>query len=449
MSPWILDTRSTRRSMLSASAALLGGGLLAACGAPSASLTPSVPVTELTVSMDLPGGGNARELALINTYLDEHFSSTHRGLRVTPRIGPATSGANGTPAAPAIAIAPVVAGTGSDVLSGTGYQFPAFLEHDLLVPISPHIAASAIDLTEFDAGHLHVLNEPPGGLYGLPAYDAPDVVLVNLSLLQSLGLPVPEAQWTSESAEALWQKAAGLHGSERRWGMVFNVQEYFLHLFGGHLMNADGTLCLLDQAPVLQAANWLVELYQSGVVNVDTSGGTTSVLRGEAPFGMSSARNLSTVVTTMAASNTEWDLLPMPLFPHNARYTYNNGDWYGINALSTNPALAVWELFEFIVTDPGFAQFMFSVTLVPPNRQSLWDAWVHTVTAVAPILALKPIQYYVQAMAYGVCNRRFHTHPYECDNILQQWIIRMFLGTVSPDLALREATQAINALQTT
>ncbi len=449
MPPWVLDARPKRRAVLSASVALLGGSLLGACGVTSAAPTPSAPITELTVSMDLPGGGGARELALIDAYFQEHFSSTHRSLRVTSLIGPATSGANGIPAAPATAIETVVAGTGADVLSGTGYQFPAFLEQNLLLPVSAQIGAADIDLTDFDAGHLHVLNEPPGGLYGLPAYDAPDVVLVNLSLLQSLGMSVPASDWTADSAETLWQQAAGVHGSTRLWGMVVNVQEYFLHLFGGHLMNADGTLCLLDQAPVLQAANWLLALYQSGVVNVDTSGGTASVLSGQAPFGMSSARNLSTVVTTMAASGTEWDLLPMPLFPNNARYTYNNGDWYGINALSTKPAAAVWDLFEFIVTDPGFARFMFSVTLVPPNRQSLWDAWVQTVSAVAPILAQKPIQYYVQAMAYGVCNRRFHTHPYECDNILQQWIIRMFLGTVSPDLALREATQAINALQTT
>ncbi len=443
-------TAMTRRSALAmaatAVAATASAGTLAACAARPA---PQHATIQLVLSMDLPGAGNTATtvLSLIENYLRDHFSVQNPGLKVKTVIGPSSTGTNGAPLAPTDAIQAVVAGTGPDVLSGTGYQLPAFLGSNLLVPLSSRVAQAGIDLTSFDAGHLHVLNQPPAGLYGLPAYDAPDVVLVNTSMLEGLGLPSPTADWTSDSAEGLWRQSAGLYGSTRLWGMVFDIQEYFLHLFGGHLMNADGTVCLLDQPPVLTAANWLVPLYQQQVVNVDVSGGDSYVLAGQAPCGMTSARNLPAIVTGMISHGYDWDLLPMPLFPGNLRYTYNNGDWYGINALSRQPFNALWALLSFVVLDQGFAEFMFRTTLIPPNRQGLWDPWLSIVRSVAPVLAQKQIEYYVEAMAYGVCNRRFRTQPYQCDDILQQWILRMFLGTVPPDLALTTATQQINALQ--
>lgn len=447
--------RATLRLAATAAGAWLAAPLLGGCagrGATSPLPGSTPPRTILRVQLSYHGaspyGGVIREL--VDGYLASHFSNRHRGVAVRTLVPPAAPAASPT-AAPETAariIAPVVAGTGPDILSGTGYDLPAYLGAGLLVPLDGFIHTSGLDLGIFDPGHLVILREVPGGLFGLPAYDGPDVILVNSSLLASAGLSFPSPSWTSAQAVTLWQRLSGQRHGRHQWGMSFNLQEYFLNLFGGQLMDAAGTRCLLDRPLVLEAADWLVPLYQNGVAAVLAGGASANVRSGIAACGMTGGRSLQADLLAMAGMGVEWDFLPMPVFPGGRRSTYNNGDWYGINAQSKHPRALLWELFRFVATDAGLARLLFQTTFVPPNQRPLWETWLATVRAAAPVLRTKRLDYFVQAMEYGFCNRRFRYHPYTCYDILQRWIIRIFLGTVSAATALRRATTEINALQT-
>ncbi len=399
----------------------------------------------LTAAIGYQGGASyaGTQQELVEDYLAAHFASQHPGVRVVTTAAP---NANGNPASSATVITSVLAGTGPDVLGGSGYQLASFLEQDLLAPLDALVQKAGISLSIFDQSHVAALTRPAqGGLVGLPAWDGPDTVLVNWSMFDDLGLVRPTADWTYETAAALWRQVAGTRHGVKVWGMGLDLHDYFVRLFGGQLMNADGTVCLLDQAPVLQAADWLVPLVQEGAVQ--PIGTDVLVTEGQAATGMGGGGRVQTDLLAMQALGVQWDWLPMPLFAGGVRYTYNNSDWYAINRLSTQPQELIWELLQFIVLDPGFAHLMFSTTFVPPNQVALWDQWMAVVRAAAPALASKQLQYFAQAMGYGVCDQDFAVHPYQADNILQEWFTLIFTGSVDPATGLRECAAAINALE--
>lgn|GEM_PF-4405247 len=461
--------RLTRRTQLrraaAATGAMLVGPALAACAGPAgpkAQPNRVVPATRLLVNLSYQGAGTYGGViqSLVENYIAQNFSARHRGVEV--RTVPAPRDASsGTPGAPAVLtldpsgvptgigaqLAAIIAGTGADVLSGTGYALAAFVDNGVLLPLDPLVAAAGLDLSVFDPGHIEILRQPPQGLFGLPAFDGPAVVLANRAPLDTLGLSFPGPDWTAEQAVTLWEHLAGQRGGRHLWGMAFDLQDYFLHLFGGDLMNADGTQCLLDQPLVVQAADWLVPLYQNGVCDVMATGAGSDVRGGLAALGMTGGRSLQADLLAMEGMGVGWDFLPMPVFPGGRRSTYNNGDWYGINARSRHPQDLLWELLLFIATDAGLARLLFRTTFVPPNQRTLWADWLASVRAAAPVLQTKHLEYFVQAMDYGYCNHRFRYQPYTCDQILERWIIRIFLGTVSPPLGLQRATAEINALQ--
>ena len=435
-----------RRDCLRWGAACLAAGpALAACSrGTGAGPGPAATATTLTASIGYQGGAtySGTQQELVESYIAQHFSASHPGVRVLTTAAP---NSNGSPASSDTVIAAILAGQGADVLGGSGYQLASFLQQNLLAPLDGYVQQAGIDTSVFDQDHLAALTRSGRGLIGLPAFDGPDVVLVNWSVFDGLGLARPTADWTADAAAALWRQAAGTRSGSHMWGMGLDLHDYFARLFGGQLMNAAGTQCLLDQPAVLQAANWLVPQVQAGVVQ--PIGTDALVTEGEAACGMGGGRNVQTDLLAMQALHVEWDWLPMPVFPAGRRFTYNNSDWYGLNSASKNPPELAWELLQFIALDPGFAHLMYSTTFVPPNQVALWDDWMQVVRGAAPQLASKQLQYFAQAMDYGVCDQDFANQPYQCDTILQQWFTLIFTGSVDPGSGLRQCAAQINALQ--
>jgi ABC-type glycerol-3-phosphate transport system substrate-binding protein len=428
---------------------MFGGAVLAGCGSHRPGSTVARPTgsggaVTITALIGYQGAATyaGTQQQLVEEYIAAHFSSRHAGVAV--RTAPAPN-ANGNPASAPAVIAAMLAGGGPDVVAGAGVQLASFLEQNLLAGLDGLVRQAGIDLQGFDPSHVAALTRPGRGLVGLPAWDGPDTVLVNWSMLDGLGLKRPTAAWTYTEAADLWHSASGTRGGRHVWGMGLDLHDYFAELFGGRLMDAAGTRCLLDSPAVLQAAEWLVPLVLAGVVQ--PIGTDVLVTEGGAATGMGGGGRVQTDLLAMQAMGVQWDWLPMPLFPQNRRYTYNNSDWYGLNALSRHPLDLIWSLLQFIALDPGFAHLMFSTTFVPPNRQALWGEWLALVRAAAPVLADKHLEYFAQATAYGVCDQDFAVHPYRADTILQQWLTLIFTGAVAPAAGLSRCAAAINALE--
>jgi ABC-type glycerol-3-phosphate transport system substrate-binding protein len=403
----------------------------------------------LVAAISYQGGSNFSgvQQQLVDDYIAAHFGAKHPGVRVTTIPGPSS---NGNSSSTTALIAAAVAGSGPDIMEGGGWQLPEVLSANMLQPLNGFVSQANLNLSVFDPGHLAILNRPEnGGLVGLPAYDGPMVLLVNYTMLDQLGVALPSPDWTYQQAERIWASVAGQRGGKQIYGAGLDDSDegWLLSLWGGSYQSPDGLRCTADAPACVEAATWMRSLIAGKVVDGGGNGG--SVRHGQAAFGMSGGWNVQHDMLTMEAQGVQWDWLPMPVFPRGKPATYNNGDWYGISAYSKAPAEVLWDLFYLIAIDAGFQQLMFRTTFVEPNQITLWPDWLELVRAVAPPLRNKHLEYYQQAMDYGVCNYRFPYEPAQCDNIISTYLGEIMSGKISPTLGLRLATQQINAIQST
>ena len=402
---------------------------------------------KLVVAISYQGGGNfsGEQQALVDAYIATHFTAKHPGVSVTTIPGPSSNGQSSSTTA---LIAAAVAGTGPDVMSGGGWQLPEVLSANMLLPLDPFVSQANLNLSVFDPGHMAILTRPEnGGLMGLPAYDGPMVLLVNYTMLNDLGVHLPAPDWTYQEAERTWAALSGVHAGKQVWGAGLDTGDpaWQLAMWGGSYQSPDGLRCTADSPQCVDALSWMRSLVAGKVVDAGGNGG--SVRHGQAAFGMSGGWNVQHDLLTMQGLGVQWDWLPMPVFPRGKPSTYNNGDWYGISAYSTQPAEVLWDLFYLVAVDAGFQRLMYRTTFVEPNQTTLWPDWLELVAEAAPPLRNKHLVYYQQAMEYGVPNYRFPYDPAQGDNIMSQYLGEIIAGKISPEVGLREAARQINALQ--
>ncbi len=403
--------------------------------------------TRLTAAISYQGATNYSgvQRTLVQDYIAKHWSAKHRGVEVS--TVPSAS-ANGTHGSAIAMIAAAVAGTGMDIVSAGGWQLADVLAGGFLRPLDSFVRKDNLSLTGFDPGQLRELTRPvDGGLMGLPAYSGPMVLLVNYSLLDQFGLARPQPDWTHTEAAALWQSISRVVKGKRLYGAGLDSGDpaWQLATYGASVASPNGQVCTVDSTAAVRAMTWMRGLVASNAVDPGGNGG--SVRHRRAVFGMTGGWSVQTDAFHMHTLGVKWDWLPMPTFPAGRRATYVNGDWYGINANSKNSPDLVWSLFRFLTTDPGLWQLLFRTTFAGPNLRSLWPDWLQVVRAVDPVLRTKHLEYYAEAMAYGVPNYRFPYEPAQCDTILNQYRSQIIHGKVSPTLGLQQAAKQINAIQ--
>jgi ABC-type glycerol-3-phosphate transport system substrate-binding protein len=437
--------RTSRRAALARAAAACAALLAPRTARPAR----ASGVVRLTVALGYGGAlEGAAALGAVGEYLGATFAARRPGVRVA--VVPAPDPDRESPAYQE-AVSAAVAGRAPDVLSGTDYQLPAFADAGVLLPLQPVIRALGLDLGRFAAPHLVALTRAPWGLVGLPAFEAPEVMLVNLSLLAALGVPAPDPDWTYLDATRAWTQATRDTAHGHLWGVSYDVEEYLTELFGGQVMDATGTRCLVASPAVLRAAEWFVPLVLRGIAYPIPNPPVADRLarQGRAAFATSPAQNVLGVVQDMRRLGADWDWLPMPRFPPlppGRRLTYASGDWFGLYAHGPNRELAA-ELLAFLTTDPGFAGFVVRLAWVPPARVDLVPVWVRALQARAPVLADKHLAYYQDATRYEVPDRWFRYQPYEADSILRFWLLLIAQGRVTPARGLEAIAQAIDALE--
>ncbi len=443
--------RELARAGAGVGAAAMAGPWLAGCGRAAGNAphpTAVAVTTNLTAAISYQGATNYSgvQRTLVQDYIAKHWSAKHRGVAV--HTVPSAS-ANGNHGSAIAMIASAVAGAGMDILSAGGWQLADVLAGGILRPLDSFVRKDNLSLTGFDPGQLQELTRPSdGGLVGLPAYSGPMVLLVNYSLLNQFGLTQPNPNWTHTEAAALWQSASRIVKGKRLYGAGLDTGDpaWQLATFGARVASPNGQVCTVDSSAGVRAMTWMRSLVASQAVDPGGNGG--AVRHGRAIFGMSGGWSVQTDAFHMHQAGVKWDWLPMPTFPGGRRATYVNGDWYGINANSKNPPDLVWSLFRFLTTDPGLWQLLFRTTFAGPNLRSLWADWLSVVRAVDPVLRSKHLEYYAEAMTYGVPNYRFPYQPSQCDSILNNYRSQIIHGKISPKLGLQQAQQQINAIQT-
>lgn len=445
----------TRRSALAGAAALTAGPLLAACSSAaqgaagsSSSAAPQTaqPVETVYFQINWQQSWNKTAVALCQQHTDENFNSKHKGVRAIPL---SWGGAQGV-------LARVLAGdkTAPVVVSSCCSDFP--VAQPMLAPLDPLLKQYNVDRTIWSQGQL-VTYQMPDGLYGVPAYTACQPLIYDQGVFDQLGLAYPDPAWTYKDAAQIWTAVTADKGGVHRYGTTFQFYpnnfdgSVFLHKgFGGALMDATKTKCLLGEAGSLAAANWIYPLIWNKVMinrgGVSGMNGATAVSRGRVVMYQSAGNMLYEAVTVLGSS-VKWDVLPMPAWPVQ-RGTNVQVDYYGMNKFYPNQQLA-WELFQFVAASQSTNRFLIQSTLSFPNLTSMWSEWESIVRATAPLTANKHIEYWAEAatQGYGYGHEFFLYSPNQALNAMVPYLQKMWDHQMDPNEGYPQIVKVVDAIE--
>lgn len=443
----------TRRRALragTAAAAVSAGAALAACASTAAgksSAAPSVatPVTELSfmpwwIHWDQTGKTLLQEQA-------DTFTQTHPGLRLTALPGPQGGGASTTGV-----IASILSGTGPDVVGDCCGAWVTYTSQGVFANLTPLMKRDNVPISTWAKAQAAALTTSQGQ-FGLPIYNGPVVFACRLDILDTLGLSYPDPAWTYKDAADLWTRCTGtfqVNGkSTHRYGANFwwdaqgwYAQSYLLYGFGGAQMDSTRTKCLLNEPGSVAAGNWVYPLLYSKVLGPQTgslSGGTAAFVTAG---GWSIPRNV-----VNWGSKFKWAYYPVPHWPQG-RTTFNNNDFWGLNAQSKNPD-AAWEVLKWLTYEDSWQRFCMKVALLAPCKVSLWAEFEAQLQATAPLLVNKGLKWFRDAAegGYGYPEEFFKYNSSQATNAIGNAMGQIFDQKLAVQAGFAQAANQVNVLE--
>jgi multiple sugar transport system substrate-binding protein len=259
-----------------------------------------------------------------------------------------------------------------DVVRSQGLLVQQWLRQGAFLDLTPLIAESKLDLTDFYAGPLTQFQWQEQ-TWGLPDTAAPDLLFYNKALFDAAGVAYPTDAWTFEdmrqAAIQLTLDDQGRNAADPafeptkivQWGwnggLTFFWQRHLVRGWGGDFCaNADCTLMNFTAPATLEAINWWVKLVTVDHATLyDPYGGSQTGIPGD-PFLAGKAamgyNGFFAVGQLNSSGAIDYDIAQPLLGADGKRYTPLSTNGYMIAANSEHPQEA-WALVQALV-EPTF-----------------------------------------------------------------------------------------------
>jgi multiple sugar transport system substrate-binding protein len=259
-----------------------------------------------------------------------------------------------------------------DVVRSQGLLVQQWLRQGAFLDLTPLIAESKLDLTDFYAGPLTQFQWQEQ-TWGLPDTAAPDLLFYNKALFDAAGVAYPTDAWTFEdmrqAAIQLTLDDQGRNAADPafeptkivQWGwnggLTFFWQRHLVRGWGGDFCaNADCTLMNFTAPATLEAVNWWVKLVTVDHATLyDPYGGSQTGIPGD-PFLAGKAamgyNGFFAVGQLNSSGAIDYDIAQPLLGADGKRYTPLSTNGYMIAANSEHPQEA-WALVQALV-EPTF-----------------------------------------------------------------------------------------------
>lgn len=259
-----------------------------------------------------------------------------------------------------------------DVVRSQGLLVQQWLRQGAFLDLTPLIAESKLDLTDFYAGPLAQFQWQEQ-TWGLPDTAAPDLLFYNKALFDAAGVAYPTDAWTFEdmrqAAIQLTLDDQGRNAADPsfeptkivQWGwnggLTFFWQRHLVRGWGGDFCaNADCTLMNFTAPATLEAVNWWVKLVTVDHATLyDPYGGSQTGIPGD-PFLAGKAamgyNGFFAVGQLNSSGAIDYDIAQPLLGADGKRYTPLSTNGYMIAANSEHPQEA-WALVQALV-EPTF-----------------------------------------------------------------------------------------------
>ncbi len=440
-----LRRRTVLRSAVHVASAVVGGALMSACAGLSAPAPESIAEKVILIwSPWRVGWGSGWEALFYEATAP--FRAAHPGVDIRVDVSTGTGSGNYTGVA-----AQIIAGSGPDVYSG--FTPTPMIEGGYNLNLLPYLKLHAVDTTLFDAGQYAKYVSESGEVFALPAELSTSAVPVNLGVLDALGLPYPDPEWTYQQAATLWSATTvrSTAPGKRRYGFQFWGQkarglpgDYYLRGWGASAaMRNYSAHCGLSTPEALTFAQWWYPLVVDGVM-----------MQGGSPLTFTNQQSVSgfagswQLPTYAGLRSFKWDFWPQPRWPTGTS-SYAGNDYYAVNANTRHPteaaAFIVW-----LTTSTDWQRAMMRLQLVIPPTRPFWAEWVDFVRSVAPPLASKRLEAFMVAPMAG----RAFNHPafaYDSNDayaVIGTYTSQIVAGKLDAVAGFREAARAVDAFET-
>ena len=343
----------------------------------------------------------------------------------------------------------VIAGTAPDVFE---YWASAnLMQGGYLLDLQPYVKQSNGDLSVFPAGQLHFFQRS-GHLYALPITIEWIAVMVNQTLLDTLGLPYPSADWTAQDAADFWRRAARPSPDQKKriWGGWFTQyassvpENLYFRQWGGSVVDpADPTRSTIDSTQCTACLQYMADLVAAGVC--DWGFGENQFWAGQSATALTSDWRLVPDILSLHDKGLKVDFLPLPAGPAGG-VTFGSQAYYGIPSTTPDPN-ASWSLLDWISFQPDWARLMLRLYLLQPPTLAQGDEYLTTIGQVAPPLQGKNVQAFTHWQARAADDAFLYNNT-QVYGAIGAELANVWSGKASPQEATRQAAQQADAIET-
>jgi ABC-type glycerol-3-phosphate transport system substrate-binding protein len=348
----------------------------------------------------------------------------------------------------------LLSGTAPDVFvnSNTTASMSLYFDTNALADLAPYVKADNVDLSVFPTPALNVVQQG-GKLLGLPSYVGVAAMVVNLGLLDQLGLQYPEPGWTYNDWSRLW-RAVAKPGKVYATNMYISgfsgpwfPSNFIYHGWGSYLIDpATQARTALGGDTDIAAGEWWFPWVVEGLA-------TVGIWQNLAPGNIASAMTwmgggvLQSVIVPALRAGIKFDFFEMPVWP-KGRATIMDGNYWMMNAAAKHPQ-AAWELLRFIATDPSWPRAMIHATMLPPALKSVTADYPDMVRAVVPPLRSKNLDPLVRPLLgdYAYPNRVFRYSNTQAYTLYGEAAQQIVSKRLSVRVAYTQAAKQIDALE--
>jgi multiple sugar transport system substrate-binding protein len=317
-------------------------------------------------------------------------------------------------------LAQMAGGDAPDVFETWRGNVEQYAQKDLLVDVTPLLAQSKIDTSDFYPWQWKNFQiDVYGSLgqgnkvirFGMPKYVNMMVLWVNKDLFQQKGMALPTLDWNQNDYASAMEKLTtrqadqvttlgawivGVDGIGREWARIA--------AWGGQIVDPnDPTKCMLDQTPALDALEWARHLIWDTKTMTVASSGLPKVGTGDAFWaGKVGMREDGFYPFTNAQNNAStkitWVYAPVPKGPVQ-RKVEGTSDGFAIWQGTPHVSQA-WEVLQYL-SGPTFQATQSAVTGELPVRTSVLAKWKSTCLQKYPELEQVNLDVATQAMQLG------------------------------------------------
>jgi multiple sugar transport system substrate-binding protein len=269
----------------------------------------------------------------------------------------------------------IAAGTEPDIYYMDIFQFPAFVQDDVMLPLDDFMAKTGTKKEDFIPSLIDAFSAN-GKVYGIPNKDFNTLGLFyNKDLFAKAGLAEPTDDWTWDDLKAAAQKLSDPANNVYGLGVPADAGRFPIFVFqnGGSIMTPDFQDTLLDAPEAIEAGKFYTSFRAEkiGAIPADVGEGWQGTVFGKGQFAMVYEGGWLIPYLKQQFPNINYGVVTPPAGPKgegNLIFTVA----YVISKNSKNPE-AAWRVINYLTSEAAQRKVMESGFALP-TRLSLQES---------------------------------------------------------------------------